>query len=195
MIGDLFPVFEADVAGGVELWDATHVVNQEPGVWPARSEPIERIYLHHSGALGPLGFDGFRVSAEYSESKKRWPSTAYHYWIPFGEPDAPCIRLYRGNPDSARSYHTGGQRGGPSANGHGLSVCLQGDLRRVKPSSFQVEALEALIPWLQERHAATLSQDRWLSWHSESAEWGGSGKPSCPGPHVEAWARAWRELA
>lgn len=193
--------FESRLAGGVHLLDVSSQLPTRRGGWRKRRKPIERIYLHHSGKLGAPGFEGLRRSAQYSVRNKRqkdgtvqqgWPGTAYHYWVPYHEPAGDVIAVYRANPDSARSYHTGGQPRGPSPNDHGLSVVLQGDLRTRPPSHWQIEALEALVPWLQEIHRATLSADRWLSWHSESGAFGGNAKPTCPGPHVEAWAREWR---
>ena len=173
------------LAGGVELQD---VSEQLPGHgWGARKAPVERIYLHHSGKLGRGGFAGLRASAQYSV-RKGWAGCPYHFWIPFGHGmQSEPIVVFRANPDEAHSWHTGG-----AANASGIGVCLQGNLRTKEPSAYQVEALEALIPWLQERFRDTLSSDRWLSFHSESGKWGGSGKASCPGPHVERWAREWR---
>lgn len=180
------PIYEARLAGGVYLWDATYLTAD---AWPPRPEPVRRVYLHHSGADGALGVAGLYRSDRYSERGRGWPSTAYHYWIPAGDPAAGrTIRVYHATSDDRRSWHTGG-----ACNDHGVSVCLQGDLRDGLPTSYQLEALEALIPWIVHvRHAHTIDRTRPLSWHSESARWGGTGKPTCPGPHVERWARKWR---
>jgi hypothetical protein len=183
------PDYEATLAGGVHLLDVSDQLPTRGDGWGARSEPVQRLYLHHSGRLGRPGFDGLSASARYSVSSRGWAGCPYHYWVPYGHgmPEDAPIQVYRANADDRHSWHTG-----LAANASGIGIVLQGDLRSQRPSAYQIEALEALIPWLQDRHLATLSADRWLSWHSESGDFGGRGKASCPGPHVEAWAREWR---
>lgn len=156
---------------------------------------IRRLYVHHSGALGRPGLEGMRASAQYEidhrdgdKPEPGWPGFAYHFWLPHAEDRDAEGRLvvYRGNPDAARTYHTGGP-----CNVHGIGLCLQGNLTSTGPSVAQATALGALLPWLLARHQLQLPDG--LSWHSDSARFGGTGKPSCPGPAVVAWLRAWVE--
>lgn len=179
---------ETLLAGGVALWDASAALprHRDWKGWPARRHAIERVYTHHSGALGRPGYLGLKHSAQYSA--RRWPTTPYHYWIPYEAAYDPQGNLvcYRANPDTARSYHTGGP-----ANSHGVAVCWQGDLTHKVPSDSQYEVAEALYPWLVERLGLTRPDQ--LSYHAESAQYGGSGKPTCPGPAVTRWVEDWRK--
>jgi N-acetyl-anhydromuramyl-L-alanine amidase AmpD len=148
---------------------------------------ICRVYAHHSGALGPAGFDGALASAKFVVSQRGFPSAAYTYWLSY-EPDRDAsgrIVVYRLNPDERRSWHTGG-----AANDHGVAICWQGNLRARKPSAEQYLAANALMQRLAERHR--LDPQAPLVGHADSERFGGHPKPTCPGPHVEAWIAGWR---
>jgi len=185
-------VLEAELAGGIVLLDVSHLLPVAHGKRYA-SRPmsgIVRQYHHHSGAMGRPGFAGALGTARYVVAEHGWAGAAYHYFLSHvADRDySDRIVVYRLQQDIVRSYHTGGD-----ANTHGIGVCWQGNLTAVEPSSDQIEAAEALIPWLLGRHAGMQMDPCPISWHSESARWGGSGKPTCPGPHVEAWLAAYRE--
>lgn len=181
--------FEAVIAGGVSLYDVAGLLPQHRTKrYPARpAEAISRVYVHHSGALGQPGFAGAAASARYSVESLGWPGAAYHYWIPAADLRDTDGRLcvLRMQRDEVRCYHTGGE-----ANTHGVGVVLQGNTTAAPLTHSHVECLEALLPWLRERHGLG---ETWLSWHSDSARWGGSGKASCPGRHAEEWLKAYRE--
>jgi hypothetical protein len=183
---------EAQVAGGIALYDISGILPKHPHK-RYRNRPlagIVRQYHHHSGALGRDGWQGALGTARYAASDwgRDWAGAPYHYWLA-KEPDRDGMDrlvVYRLQPDEVRCYHTGGP-----ANTHGVGVCWQGNLSNTPPSLAQVEMAEALVPWLCKRHRR-MRGDRAVSFHSESKQFGGSGKKSCPGPYVESWIRAWR---
>ena len=180
--------FESQLAGGIALYDARRdMPTHESNRYPRRPiMGIKRVYVHHSGGLGSAGLRGARSSAWYSVITHGWPGAAYHYWIP-ARPvldDRSNLCVLRMQSDGVRSWHTGGK-----ANGHGVSVCLQGNTTERPLTASHVECLEALLPWLRERHDLS---GEWLSWHSDSKRFGGSGKSACPGKHAEDWLRQYR---
>lgn len=183
--------YEAEIAGGVALYDVSHLMPRHPKkkVPTREAKGIVRQYHHHSGALGAKGYEGAFNSARYVVEQRGFPGAAYTYWLSY-EPDIAADRLaiYRLNRDDAHSWHTGGK-----ANAHGVAVCWQGNLSETNPSDAQYEMAEALIPWLIERHGMALPDC--LSWHSEAARFGGRSKKTCPGPHVSAWLESYRSLA
>lgn len=149
---------------------------------------IVRCYTHHSGANGPYGYIGAKASARYVVNQRGFPSGAYTFWIS-QEPDRDeegRIAIYRMNPDERRSWHTGGE-----ANAVGVAICWQGNLRRFEPTPEQIEAAEALYPWVAARYG--LDSPEQFGMHSEADEYNVKIKVSCPGPYVEAWVREWRE--
>jgi hypothetical protein len=153
--------------------------------WGRRQEAIQRLYVHHSGALGRASLAGFQASAAYDIRAHDWAGSPYHFWAP-REPvrTGGALTLFRGNADDRHTFHTGGK-----ANGHGLALALQGNTSVLPLSDSQIEILEAWIPWALEANALALPA---LSWHSESAQYGGSGKKACPGKAAEAWLRSYR---
>jgi hypothetical protein len=159
----------------------------EVASYDERELPIERVYVHHSGALGADGLRGAMGSARYAVEQKGWAGIAYHYWVPFEAvyDDQGRPLVYQTQPHSACSWHTGGL-----ANRHGLGVVLQGDLSKSGPSEHQRVCLPALLLALRDE-VTTLDPSAPIAWHSISARWGGSGKPTCPGKPTEAWLREW----
>lgn len=150
---------------------------------------INRVFVHHSGALGSEGFKGMRGSARYSVSdtpkKKGWAGFAYTYWLadladlmPNGK-----LVIYRGNPDEARTYHTGGK-----ANTRGTAFCFQGNRTRISPSEEQLIMGVDLVAHLRKRH--TLASPDPFCPHSGSKPYGGTGKQTCPGSYIEQWIDA-----
>lgn len=197
-------VFEAQLAAGVALYDVAGLlpVHRTKRYRTRAVEDIWRCYIHHSGAAGPDGapdatdgFGGMLGSARYvvEDDDHHWPGFAYTYWLS-ADPDVDDVGnlcAYRGSPDELRTYHTGGD-----ANTHGIAVCFQGDRTRTPPTAEQLAMADALLPWLVDRHELALDDDtEGLSTHSRSRRFGGTGKPSCPGPYLEAYVEALRELA
>ena len=188
-------VLEAQLAGGVALYDVSHVlpVHRTERYAVRDAGAIKRVYVHHSGALGAAGYAGARNSAAYSVaprvgSVKGWPGAAYHFWIcaePLRDRDG-NICVLRMNRDETRCYHTGGV-----CNAHGVGVVLQGNTSAAPLAESHEECLEALLPWLRRRHDLDAE---WLSWHAESKRFGApKNKASCPGKHAESWLGAYRE--
>jgi hypothetical protein len=179
---------EALLAGGIALHDVSmHMPRHQTKRYETRHRSaIKRIYVHHSGALGAAGIAGAQASARYSVERHGWPGAAYHYWIPAEglRDELGRLCVLRLQDDATRSYHTGG-----AANGHGIGVVLQGNTTAAPLTTSHIECLEALLPWLRERHGLA---SEWLSWHSDSARFGGSGKASCPGQHAVEWLSAYR---
>lgn len=175
------------IAPGISLWDVSSQMPERRR--PQTRGAARRLYVHHSGRLGAPGVEGAYNSARYVVEHKRFPGPAYHYWLPYADArDVFGNRVvYQLESERVRAWHTGG-----AANGHGLGVALQGNTNRRPMSDNQIELLEALLPWLRQRHAATLASD-WLSWHSEAGHYGGREKRACPGRHAVEWLRAYRE--
>lgn len=184
-------IFEAEIAGGLALWDVSFLLPTGGRKYPHRDpEGITRIYIHDSGADGQHGFDGARNSARYVVEHRHWPGAAYHFWCP-SWPDRDAenrMAIYRMQRDDVLCYHTGG------LNKTGIGVCVQGRLGERGGTPEQIDMLEGLLPWLRDRYRL-LSDSDWLSMHSEAHRWGGHAKPSCPGPAMAAWVRAYRERA
>lgn len=189
----MIPPLEATLAGGVRLFDASALLPRRRA-YPLRRRAIDRIIVHHSGALGPDGVAGAAASARFVIASKEdggrgWPGFAYHYWLPYRQRrETIPITVLRGQPDERACYHTGRRW-----NQRGLGVVLQGNLGKATewapeggPSSGQIEALEALLPFLAERHGLDLRQA--LTWHSEAGT-----KRSCPGERAVRWLCAYRK--
>jgi hypothetical protein len=170
---------------------------------------IIRVYNHHSGAKGRDGFAGLKASVGYSTRDKKktrvvksgpnkgtrreytergWPGGPYTFWnCVKADMDAEGRKvIYRVNKDELRTYHTGSQ-----ANDHGVGLAWQGNLTVIKPSQDQIGGATVLNAYCVVRYK--LSENKPFSWHSESKEFGGSGKAACPGPHVEAFVGAYRD--
>ncbi|MCU0646655.1 MAG: peptidoglycan recognition protein family protein [Gemmatimonadaceae bacterium] len=186
---------EAVIADGVALYDATERVRREyprkrsaKGVRP-KGQRIDAVFVHHSGSLGRAGLDGALGAVRFVMTQKppdeRFPGPPYHLWLPHlpVRDDEGRLVIYRLCEDSYRAWHTG-----DVANDRGVGVCLQGKLTKTGPSEAQVEALEALLPWLSERHGLPWGNvASWLGWHAIGSHWGGRDKPTCPGKPTEAW--------
>lgn len=187
------------IAAGVRVYDVSALLPTHATLrYATRAEPVQRLYVHHSGAAGRPGFAGVQASARYVTLQKKWarkgvvikgfPGFPYHYWIPANdERDVGGARvLYRTQPDETQCWHTGGE-----ANRHGIGVALQGNTTAAPLTEHHVECLEALLPWLAERHGIDLGSDG-LSWHSEAGRYGGRSKAACPGKYAVEWLSAYR---
>lgn len=187
-------VFEAQVAGGVALWDVTDVLpRHKTKRYGVRREPVRRLFTHHSGALGRNGYEGMAASARFVTRAKLlggrgWAGFAYTFWFA-RVPDLDArgnLVIYRGNRDETVSNHTGG------TNHNSASVVWQGNSSKLAPSDAQIEMAEAFYPWWLERHRQTLGVEP-LSFHGEAGKHGGRSKRSCPGMYVEGFLTAYRK--
>ncbi|MEM9067111.1 MAG: peptidoglycan recognition family protein [Myxococcota bacterium] len=185
---------ELELAGGVVLYDVSTALprKQHPRGMDRRPKDakIERAYVHHSGALGRGGFPGALSATEFVMGKKKspFPGAPYHFWLPYRDERDHTGRLVvlRLAEDEYRAWHTGGD-----ANHHGIGVALQGNLSKTGPSASQIEGLEALLPWLIQRHGLVMPLG--ISWHAEGDRFGGRSKSSCPGKPTVAWLEDYRE--
>lgn len=178
-------VLEADLGDGVALYDVSALLPYRRQLHRPAAK-IERVYHHHTGALGREGFKGLEGSARYVVMKRGFPGTAYTFWLSY-EPDFDAdgrLVVYRAQPDDVVSWHTGG------LNRTGVAVGWQGNLSEMPPSFAQLRAAIQLCTYLDGRYS--LDHDVPHSYHSEAARFGGRPKRSCPGSHVERWVRAWR---
>lgn len=184
------------IAGGIVIEDiCDKLPRHKIKKYRKRTSEIQRIYIHHSGRLGAPGINGPINSTRYVTTQKdpTFPGAPYHYWIPW-EPVynhyqtetatrvtvEVCCTIYRLQPDEIRCWHTGGR-----ANSHGIGVALQGNTSTIGLSDYQVECLEALIPWLFERYNLDLPSS--LSYHAEAGKYGGRSKAACPGSEAIEW--------
>jgi len=187
---------ECELAGGIALWDVSRLLPRHPHRKRKDERPksarIERVYVHHSGALGKPGYRGAENAVLYVVGERGFPGAPYHFWLPHrGERDkSGRLVVLRLAEDEYRAWHSGAK-----ANDHGLGVALQGDLAKSGPSSSQVELLEALLPWLLDRHGLRKTLPLSLSMHSEAGLFGGRSKPTCPGKPTEEWVRDYRGRA
>lgn len=171
------------IAGGIVEVDARA---RMPGgsAWRDQRD-ICRVYIHCSGRLGRPGVEGALRSARYVVRKRNFPGPAYHWWLPFHPWNPIGHTLAHGIIRCARDYERAWHTGGP-ANDHGIGVALQGPPRLV-PSPHQVELLEGLLPYLQERHGLT---GEWLSYHAEASRFGATGTKA----HAEERVGDWRKV-
>lgn len=173
------------IAGGVYLIDISaqtrQLMEHRPVTRPL--ETVDKVFVHHSGATGRHGQAGAIASTRFVLRIRDWRMPAYHYWIPRKPDDCSRVEIYQIAPPSWRCYHTGG-----AANDRGIGVVAQGNTTLQPMTHHQEEALEAILPYCQEQILNIEDEDTtWLSWHSASAKWGGSGKPACPGRRLERW--------
>ena len=181
-------LFEAQVALGIALWDVSHLLPETPRKQRHRDVAgIDTVIVHHSGRLGRPGFAGLLASARYMVGQRGFPSCGYTYWIPHEteRDDEGRLVVYRCSPDAERDWHSGAD-----ANDRGVAICLQGNTSARPLSWSHEEGLEALIPWLVERH--DLDMPDALIWHSIAGRRGGRPKAACPGRHAEAWLARYR---
>lgn len=181
------------IAHGVYLRDLT---SQVEALLPSKFQQrdigeVVRLFVHHSGANGEAGVRGALNSVRFVVRVRGWSSPGYHLWIP-REPEADKVEVYQLTPFNAYANHTKGRR--PSREGVGLVV--QGNTTARAMTNHQLEALEAIIPWVQEKVLRPCPEgEDWLSWHSESDRYGGTNpKKSCPGVGLQNWLEEYREL-
>ena len=201
-----------EIAGGVALYDVSPLVPKGKGgrgsrayPGPARSGvPIDRFFVHHSGALGRSGFEGAWLAVDFMTRPKPpfgtgrgFPMSGYHLWGSY-EPVVDVLGrlvVMQLAPFEARAWHTGTSKAAtrgelPGANDRGIGFALQGNTSRRPVSPFQEELLEATIPWAIRKWEMPPADA--LSWHSISESDGGSPKPACPGKHAESWLKGYR---
>lgn len=157
---------------------------------------IDRVLVHHSGALGRAGVDGAIRSAEYvfEEREKPFGALPYHWWIPRFplHDDQGRLVVLRCAPDEERCWHTGGK-----ANDTGIGVVLQGNTTSTPLTIFQRTCLNALLLYLEERHKLpSNNRPSWLGWHSIGKRFGAnSNKARCPGRSAEKFLKEWLKLS
>lgn len=187
---------ETQLAEGVVLWDVSALMPVGRHQRQTRRPPASRLtvaLVHHSGALGMPGIEGARRSAAYVVRERDFPGPGYHFWLPFEElrDENGRLVLLRMVPDDVRAWHSGAR-----ANDAGIGVALQGNTSRLPVSHAQEQALQAIIPWLAERHGWAWDDIRaWLGRHRTAARWGGRPKATCPGRDAERWLDAYIERA
>lgn len=182
-------VFEAQLAPGVRLYDASRYIQKvhprkrnRKAIRP-QSGALEAVFVHHSGSLGKDEVAGFMGAVRFVMQHRGFPGAPYHFWVSY-DPDYDedgHLIVWRLAEDSYRAWHSGDK-----ANDIGLGICLQGNLTRTGMSHGQEEALEALLPWLAEHCEWGNLQGR-LGWHANASKWGGRDKKTCPSPKVVAW--------
>lgn len=183
--------FEDAPALGVAIYDVVNALPRHSRKrYPGRNPRIiSRIYIHHSGADNPHadGFEAMEDSAHYVVGYRNWPGFAYTFWFARKADRDRLNRLvvYRGNYDDTRSWHTGGFH-----NGRGIALCLEGNTTRQSLTEDQLEALEAMIPYLAQRHER-IELPASLRMHSEARL---HKKPACPGRSAEGWIRRYRRF-
>jgi hypothetical protein len=179
---------EADLGKGVALYDVAHLLLRTKREKHRDPKDILRVYHHHSGALGRDGFTGLDASVRYvvQNRKPAFAGPAYTYWLSFAPDLDGEMRMvvYRAQPDDVASSHTGG------LNATGIAIAWQGNLGKTRPSGAQRRMAERLCLYLEARHPGLTH-----SFHAEAGMFGGRPKPTCPGPHVAAWVKAWRSDA
>ena len=175
-------VYEADLGGGVALYDVSHLLPKHPTKrYRDRGQPTEQ-YVHHSGKLGRPGYAGMYNSTRYTVRARGWPGFAYTTWIPYLPVFDPAgnVCVLRGNPDTVRTYHAGS---GP--NTRAVSHCLQGNTTRRPLSNAQLKCLKQLLPWYIDR----------LQVHTYGhceAPADGHRKATCPGTHAQTFIHGLR---
>ena len=193
VLGDC--ILDTRLALGVHLWDASHLM---PRIEAKRKQRpvkgIDRLFFHHSGALGRPGLAGALASANYVVKHRknkagdpaRFPGPAYTFWIPAEDlrDSSGALCVLRLNVDSERSWHTGSK-----ANDRGVSAVFQGNTTARPMTHSHEECAEALIPWAVKRYGLRLPDG--LGWHSIAKESGGRSKAACPGKGAEAWLRGY----
>ena len=180
------------IAGGVQLIDLTQDVSDLMGLRrPTLRDrrDIVRLYVHHSGATGRKGREGALNSTKYVLRMRGWGMPAYHYWIP-REPDGDSVEIYQLAPIAWRCYHTG-----KAANTHGIGLACQGNTTLKPMTDHQEEALEAMVPWIEENVLRPCPPgEDWLSWHAEAGKYGGKAKAACPGVRLQRWLQEYRDM-
>lgn len=175
-------ILEADLSCSVRLYDASHLMPRRKGTLRDVAG-IDRLFFHHSGALGRSGFAGALASARYVVTRRRFPGPAYTFWLPAeylrdADGKACVLRL---NADEVRSWHTGAK-----ANGRGVAACFQGNTTAKPLTASHVECAEALLPWAIERYSLPVPEG--ISRHSDAKKDGArKNKRGCPGKSAEAW--------
>lgn len=185
------------IYGGVKLIDLSEEVEElrrstgrRRPITRGEEDKIIRLFVHHSGAAGRDGRAGAIASARFILRIKNWSMPPYHLWVP-RKPDGNMVEIYQMAPFNWRCFHTGKE-----ANGNGVGLAIQGNTTSSAMTPHQIEALEAIIPWVQENvlEEPPPSGEPWLSWHSEADKYGGKKKSSCPGLRLRNWLEEYRDL-
>lgn len=175
------------IAGGIAVRDISQLLPRHPTRrYRARARPATVLIVHHSGADSGLdGYQAFAAMANYHVGSKDWPGIAYHWGIPLrpsydGQGN---LLIYQLNSPETICYHTA------RVNIMGEGLVLQGHHGRGPLSEYQIECLEAFIPW--RLGVLELDYHTDLGWHSIADRWGGRHKAACPGEYAESWLQSY----
>lgn len=166
---------------GVVLYDVSELLPyHRTKRYRGRSLDVVRAqYVHHSGTLRQGDpFEHMKASARYAIRHHGWPGFCYHIWYPlFDVFDSEGSRvIYRGNPDTIRTYHAG-----QAPNYKGIAHCLQGNLSTKDMSEAQLCTLPVALRWYAHRLAVSPRPFG----HFQATD--GHAKDSCPGRAGKAW--------
>lgn len=179
-----------EVAGGVVIDDISRILITHPKKkYASRTKPVTTLFVHHSGAdNGRDGLQAWAATAGYHVITKQWPGIAYHFGITL-RPSYDIhgrLVIHRLNADDVECYHTRG------CNRFSVGLCLQGHHGKEPLSDFQIECLEAFLPWWSDTYQRDLRKD--LGWHSRAIQWGGVPKLACPGKYAVEWIKSYKAL-
>jgi hypothetical protein len=182
---------ETPIAPGVVLVNIAHLLPRlDHKHFATRNRPVTTLFVHHSGTQSQQNVMAWATNmATWHTKHKKWPAIGYHYIIPrepeLSEKSDLCV--FRVGSEYTVRAHT------RLCNRFSSGVCLQGHLGRDKPSHYQLECLEAFIPWWMQWHGRDPRKD--LGWHSNSWKWGGIPKLACPGKYMVEWLEDYRDLS
>jgi hypothetical protein len=158
------------------------VSRREWGSMPMRSnydmmDRIDKITVHHTGEIpGMIGRPDpelMQAMQRFHQETKGWADIGYHYLVGVDG------RVYEGRPPSAQGAHVGGAR-----NRHNLGISVIGDFQQHRPAAQQVATLQQLLLTMQGRYAVPSTQ---VFGHREL------GPTVCPGDHLFAWLKGYRQ--
>jgi hypothetical protein len=177
-----------EIANGVVINDVSRALLTHPKkAYKERSKTAKTLFVHHTGAdNGRDNLEAWSATAGYHVINKGWPGIAYHFGInlrPSVDKKGRLV-IYQLNRETTICYHTKG------CNNTGVGLVLQGHHGEDTLSDFQIECLEAFLPWWFEVHGQRPKKQ--LGWHSISLLWGGVPKLACPGKYAVEWLRTWK---
>jgi len=174
-----------EIASGVVLEDIHNILlHHTKKKYKERKIEPTALFVHHTGAdNGRDSIQAWTATAGYHVISKKWPGIAYHYGITRrpSETRSGKLIVHQLNPESTVCYHTKG------CNRFGVGLVLQGNLGETELTDFQIECLEAFLPFWFQTHG--LSPKESLGWHSNSFKWLGIPKPACPGKNAVKWLK------
>ncbi len=177
------------LAGGVDLVDISHRLAHHPTkVFRKRRKPATLLAVHHTGVDNRRdGIEAWRATARHHVHNKDWPGIGYHFAINYRPVGSRNLVVFRCGDGGTVRAHTRG------LNTRADGLVLQGHLGKNELSDYQVECLEAFLPWWLEQGEGIYDgysvNGRKITWHSQALKHGGIPKLSCPGEHAVNWLR------